>query len=41
MIVRFLRFLERELVFRKTRELESDIDVTVKTAQAFLPRVSE
>ena len=28
-IVRFLRFLERELVFRTTRELESDTDVKV------------
>ena len=28
-IVRFLQFLERELVFRKTRELESDTDVKV------------
>ena len=28
-IVRFLRFPERELVFRKARELESDTDVKV------------
>ena len=28
-IARFLQFLERELVFRKTRELESDTDVKV------------
>ena len=28
-IVRFLRFPERELVFRKVRELESDTDVKV------------
>ena len=28
-VVRFLRFPERELVFRKARELESDTDVMV------------
>ena len=28
-IVRFLKFPERELVFRKAREMESDIDVNV------------
>ena len=29
MIVRFMRFPERDLVFRKKRELESDTDVKV------------
>ena len=36
-IVRFLRFLERELVFRRVRELADDIDIRVYT-QIFLKK---
>ena len=40
MIVRYLRFPERELVFRKkTRELESDTDV--KVYSDFFKEISE
>ena len=34
MIVRLLQFLERELVFKKMRELESDTDVKVYSVLA-------